>query len=96
VSCLDRRELGKTEELVGDTEWQTLATTFTVPAQGCAVQQLQLQSAARLAVEQEISGQAWFDDVSISPAEAPPSTALPRAAIPGPVESGLRASLPPD
>jgi hypothetical protein len=84
VSCLDRRELGKTAELVGDTEWLTLEATFGVPASRCAVQQLQLQSAARLAVEQEISGEAWFDDVSISPADPPPASTAGAAAAPPP------------
>jgi hypothetical protein len=46
--------------------WRTVAFTFTVPAQGCRAQYVQLDLDARMASEQLVSGSMLFDELQIS------------------------------
>jgi len=61
----DGQVLGATKGLVGTVPWQAFELTFEVPPSGCRGQWLRLQLAARTAIEQQISGEAWFDNISI-------------------------------
>lgn len=68
VSCdRGRRDLGETAPLKGLGPWRHFEAEFTVPAgdPGCAGQWLTLRLPARIAAEQRIGGQAWFDDLKI-------------------------------
>jgi hypothetical protein len=46
--------------------WKTIAFTFTVPAEGCRAQYVQLDLDARMASEQLVSGSMMFDELQIS------------------------------
>lgn len=45
--------------------WRTVETAFEVPASGCRAQTLRLVHDSRSASEQFISGEVWYDDLSI-------------------------------
>lgn len=47
------------------TNWTSLLVTFSIPPQGCRMQQLQLLHDARSASEQIVSGSMWIDEVRI-------------------------------
>ena len=57
--------LAETPPLLGDTPWRTFAVSFDVNLD-CPVQNLQLELRARVALEQEVSGEASFADLSIA------------------------------
>jgi len=67
ISCLKDPDgsLLETPPLLGDTPWRTFAVTFDVNLD-CPVQNLQLELPARVALEQEVSGEASFADLSIA------------------------------
>ena len=67
ISCLKEPDgsLAETPPLLGDTPWRTFAVTFDVNLD-CPVQNLQLELPARVALEQEVSGEASFADLSIA------------------------------
>lgn len=65
VSCVaGGPPLGQTEPLRGQTPWHSVQMDFEVPAD-CAGQWLLLQVPARIEAEQQIGGQAWFDDLKV-------------------------------
>jgi hypothetical protein len=66
VSCGDKTRIGETESIRGTTAWTMMRAQFEVPAKGCPVQRLRLELAARIPIEQQVDGRAWFDDVSIT------------------------------
>lgn len=69
VSCAESNaEIGATERLRGDSGWRELEVGFEVPASGCGGQRLQLVLDARIAAEQQVSGEAWFDRLEIESA----------------------------
>jgi hypothetical protein len=47
-------------------EWRSFEFPIAVPDSGCSAQSLQLTLAARSASEQLISGEIWFDELSLS------------------------------
>src|SRR5262249_12933628 len=51
--------------------WRTIAFTFTVPAQDCSAQYVQLDLDARTASEQLVSGSMMFDELQISRVATP-------------------------
>jgi len=67
ISCLKEPDgsLAETPPLLGDTPWRTFAVTFDVNLD-CPVQNLQLELPARVALEQEVSGEASFADLNIA------------------------------
>lgn len=80
--------LGETERVSGSTvDWKTIEMTFDVPETGCRAQRLQLELAARVEIEQEVSGSIWFDNLQVTKVEA--------GAVTGSAESGARLPIPP-
>ena len=67
VTCADGRLLGETDRILGTTGWKALRTEFVVPEESCVAQRLQLELASRIPIEEEVSGEAWFDDIAVSP-----------------------------
>ena len=67
IFCLKEPDgsLCETPPLLGDTPWRTFAVTFEVNLD-CPVQKLQLELPARVALEQEVSGEASFADLNIA------------------------------
>jgi hypothetical protein len=58
--------LAETPMLLGpNPSWKDVRVEFTVPADGCRMQQVRLALAARSASEQLVTGSAWFDDIKI-------------------------------
>lgn len=58
-------ELAQTEPVHGTRTWQSFTVDFEVPELGCQAQELVLVHLARIASEQQIGGQVWFDDLAI-------------------------------
>jgi hypothetical protein len=46
--------------------WKTVEFSFTVPGSNCPAQYLHLDFDARMASEQFVSGEVWFDNIRIS------------------------------
>jgi len=67
VSCADgdRAVLAETDRIVGTLDWRPLEARFTIP-ESCHAEWLRLELAARVAVEEQVSGTAWFDDLAVS------------------------------
>jgi tetratricopeptide (TPR) repeat protein len=67
IFCLEQPDgsLAETPPLLGDTPWRAFAVTFDVGLE-CPVQKLQLELPARVALEQEVSGEASFASLSIA------------------------------
>lgn len=61
----DKQRLAESEHFSGTEAWRTFAVQFAVPESGCSAQWLQLEHAARTAVEQQIGGEIWFDHMAI-------------------------------
>jgi hypothetical protein len=68
ISCAegDHEALAETARVAGTTSWQAFTEDFTVPPTGCRAQWLRLELAARVAVEQQVSGEIWYDDLAIA------------------------------
>lgn len=67
VSCVRGGGIGESEMILGPfAEWRSFEFSVVVPDSGCSAQSLQLTLAARSASEQLISGEIWFDELSIS------------------------------
>ena len=63
--CLGNKEpLTVTERFVGLGQWNRFRSQFSVPA-GCPVQMLRLELAGRIALDYDVSGGIWFDDVAV-------------------------------
>jgi hypothetical protein len=69
ITCIG----GQTEALVDSVlyngrvpEWTDFDLNFSVPAQNCPAQNLELVSAARSASEEFLTGTAWYDDLLIT------------------------------
>ena len=66
IRCLDGGLTGEGAALVGIfSAWQPFVVPFTVPARGCAAQDVQLTFARRTSPEALVSGSVWFNDLSI-------------------------------
>lgn len=72
LSCaeLHKQALGETEPVKGTMDWHPIAASFSVPQSGCRAQWLTLELPARAALEEQISGKVWFDDLLVSRALA--------------------------
>ncbi|RTL82481.1 MAG: hypothetical protein EKK29_16360 [Hyphomicrobiales bacterium] len=67
VSCADNKILGQSRHITGLTEdWAQFEFAFSVPEKGCPVQSLRLGLAARSPSEELLSGEIWFDKLSIA------------------------------
>ena len=70
VSCArGATRLGNSEKLRGSSEWRSFSIQFEVPAtDDCGGQDLRLLLDARIAAEQQVVGEAWFDDFTLDSA----------------------------
>ena len=59
--------LANTELVSGTLPWTDFIVKFQVPAANCGAQWLQLELPARIESELRIEGQAWYQDLQISP-----------------------------
>ena len=67
LSCAeDGRVLASSEALRGTVSWQSFSLGFEIPQAACQGQWLRLQHSARVASEQRISGNIWFDALRVS------------------------------
>jgi hypothetical protein len=58
--------LGATPRVNGSINWSPFEAVFVVPSeQACSAQLLRLELPARVPSEQEISGEAWYDGLSV-------------------------------
>lgn len=66
LRCLlpERKDLGESERFLGSNEWRDFRFEFEVP-DSCVLQEIRLVSAGRRAFEYKITGDAWFDRLSI-------------------------------
>lgn len=63
--CLGKKEpLTVTERFVGLGQWNRFRSQFSVPV-GCPVQMLRLELAGRIALDYDVSGSIWFDDMAV-------------------------------
>ncbi len=78
LSCIESNaSLGKSERLLGSSGWREFSFAFVVPEANCGAQLLQLVLEARIAAEQQVVGEAWFDDLQIQQLEQPaPATSV--------------------
>lgn len=67
--------LMETPLLVGEVAWRPIAADFTIP-EGCIAQELVLELAARVVIEQEVSGGVSYMGLGIEP-RAPAEGVLP-------------------
>lgn len=68
VYCADQKIIGQSQRFVGMAQdWSRFEFGFSVPEKGCAAQALVLGLAARSPSEQLLSGEVWFDDLTITP-----------------------------
>jgi hypothetical protein len=68
VSCMDGPLLGQSQRFLGLAEdWGQFEFAFTVPEKSCQAQVLRLGLAARSPSEEILSGDIWFDNLSIAP-----------------------------
>jgi len=67
VACAeaDQQALGETEPIRGTVEWHRISARFAVPDAQCRAQWLTLVLPAKAALEEQIAGSAWFDDVQV-------------------------------
>ena len=66
VACLDKKDaLATTDRYKGTDEWRHFVVSLSVPATGCAVQDLRLEVVGKAALDFVADGQIWFDDLAI-------------------------------
>jgi hypothetical protein len=67
VTCVSQEPqiIGASEPLIEATSWRNFETNFSVPAFGCDTQELRLSNNARSYLDQQISGLAYFDSLSV-------------------------------
>jgi hypothetical protein len=74
IRCMTGASLGQSQMILGTfKDWRELKLPFVVP-DGCTTQEITLRLAARSPSEQLVSGEIWFDGISIS-REAPKDSA---------------------
>jgi hypothetical protein len=66
VYCLGSPDaIASTERQAGTDQWRRFSAQFTVPAEGCPVQMIRLELAGRVALDFQVKGSVWFDDMDI-------------------------------
>lgn len=60
--------IAATEPLIEATAWKNFDLNFTVPADNCDTQELRLANNARADLDQQISGTAYYDNLTVQPA----------------------------
>lgn len=66
MRCLQPRQvvLGESDRFLGSEKWRGFKLDFEVP-EDCQLQEIRLESAGRVSLEQKISGEIWFDDLAV-------------------------------
>jgi hypothetical protein len=72
VRCEGGPIIAAGDRLDGSFDWRLQDTPFEVPATQCNGQWLELQNPAVAGAARQVSGDLWFDDISISPEAARP------------------------
>jgi hypothetical protein len=68
ISCVEdrRKVLLETDRVTGSTPWTEFDAPFDVPDdERCRAQEIRLVLAARIAAEQEVGGEIWYDGLQI-------------------------------
>lgn len=67
VTCAEdeKHGIGESAPIVGTVAWQSFTMDFEVPQTGCRAQRLRLELAARAAIETEIGGEVWYDQIEV-------------------------------
>jgi hypothetical protein len=67
IACaeMDKQLLGESPRVLGTVGWRRFELSFEVPHGNCRAQWLTLTLAARVALEEQIGGEVWFDDLAV-------------------------------
>jgi hypothetical protein len=65
----DPKLIGSSEPLLDAASWKSFDLNFTVPADNCDTQELRLANNARAELDQQISGTAYFDNLTVQAAD---------------------------
>jgi tetratricopeptide (TPR) repeat protein len=66
VYCLGTEEpIASTDRFAGTEQWRHFGVPFIVPPDGCPVQMLRLELAGRVALDFQVKGSVWFDDLAV-------------------------------
>jgi hypothetical protein len=66
IYCLGQNAaVASTDRFSGTDQWQHFSAKFKVPSEGCPAQDLRLEVVGSAALDYEVEGVAWFDDMSI-------------------------------
>jgi tetratricopeptide (TPR) repeat protein len=64
--CLGTADpVAASDRFAGTDQWRRFNVQFTVPEQGCPIQMLRLELAGRAALDFQVKGGVWFDDMGI-------------------------------
>lgn len=67
VRCApDRPALMASEPFLGSDDWRLFAVEFVVPESDCMAQVLRLELEGRAALDFEVEGDIWFDDLTVT------------------------------
>lgn len=70
LSCVGEGPLlAESQRFLGSDQWRIFAVDFVVPEAECPAQVLRLQLEGRAALDFEIEGEIWFDDLTIFPVQ---------------------------
>jgi hypothetical protein len=74
IVCAEEKKqvLGETSPIKGSFDWRAFDIIFEVPQNSCRAQWLTLMLDARIALEEQVSGDAWFDDLAVRRVETAP------------------------
>ncbi len=61
----NKKPIGESALFKGTVSWHRFTTGFEVPPTDCRAQWVRLELAARVALEQEIGGEIWFDNLTV-------------------------------
>jgi hypothetical protein len=59
------RRLAETKPIKGNLEWTKFTADFEVPSEACPAQWMRLELAARVALDQQVSGVIWYDKLAV-------------------------------
>jgi len=66
IRCIgDNEPLAVTDRFKGTEPWRHFSVSFTVPARGCASQDLRLSLVGNAQLDFVANGQIWFDDLAV-------------------------------
>jgi tetratricopeptide (TPR) repeat protein len=66
IRCLENDQpLTTSERFTGTDQWHHFSSQFTVPDGACAAQRLRLELVGQAALDFEVTGGIWFDDLAV-------------------------------